>query len=552
MATVKRVDLKTDILILGGGSAGCLAAIVAKSRQPGLDVVVLEKGDITRSGSIALGMDALNIVCLPGLTTPELYVEANRTAVEGILDYKPSYVLAERSYGMLQKLESWGVKFPRDGEGRYRAFQIHPKGRFCVEMDAPDLKVILANKLRQLGVRVLNRTMAVSLLTRGERVVGATALNVRTGEFIVCSAQATILATGGAARFGLPGSGYLYGTADYPGNAGDGYALAFRAGAELTGFEYTMTTPLIKDIHCPLLNVVLTRGGEVVNARGERVERGRISAAAILAEFMAGRGPVFLKMSHLSETEIAEIERILFFTERPLQKRFFQGRGINFRRELVELAPTEFYLCGGHGLSGLVVNDRAETSLEGLFAAGDVASVPRQHLTGAFVFGEIAAENAIALSREVYPADEGQVLQSQHQVVAPWQGGNDRQVTLEQFEYKVRRTINDYLTPPKNKYKLVQGIWWMERFREELEQRAIVRDYHELGKFLEIGFIIDCAQLSATASLAREESRWGLYHHRADFPETDDANWRKHVVLQRGDHDAGIQVSFKSVEEETL
>ncbi len=530
------MNLETDILIIGGGSAGSLAAIVAKEQNPDAKVLVIEKGEIHRSGSIAMGMDALNIVVQPGLSTPELYLNSARIATDGVLDYKPSYVMAERSYSILKRLEGWGIRFPKDEQDKYISLQVHAKGKFLLEMDSPDLKLVLAEKLKEAGVQVLNRTIITKLLESNGKVHGALGFNLRTGEFVACSAKAIILANGGCARFSLPNSGYLYGTFDYPGNAGDGYSLAYRAGAQLTGFEYTSCSPLIKDLNCPLLYITLTRGAKVINAFGEEIKLEYLSTQTMLKELREGRGPIFIKLSHLPEERIQEIERILFTTERPIQKRFWENRGIDFREELIELGITEYQLCGGHGLTGIVVNEKTETTLKGLFAAGDVACVPLQHLTGAFVFGEIAAENAVAYASkaQIKEIDKATIEAEKEQLFSILNDKeSDGKISVKEFEYKVRRTISDYVVPPKNERKLLQALWWIPRFRKEMKNIQ-VNDYHELSRFKEIQFILDCAELSTHASIERKESRWGWFHYRTDYPEKDDKNWLIHVVLEYG------------------
>ena len=220
----REIHVYTDVLIIGGGSAGAMAAIRAKEVDPSQRVTVFEKGDILYSGCIARGMDALNIVSVPGLTTPELYVESNGMACEGVMDEPVSYRMAERSWPMMKKLESWGVFFPQDKDGNYELLQVHPKGKFCLTMKEPELKTILAKRLISLGCRVLNRVMALELIVQDGRVAGAIGINVRTGELVVCHAGAVIVTSGGTARFGLPNNGYLYGVYDFPGNTGDGYA----------------------------------------------------------------------------------------------------------------------------------------------------------------------------------------------------------------------------------------------------------------------------------------------------------------------------------------
>jgi succinate dehydrogenase/fumarate reductase flavoprotein subunit len=540
--------MQADILIIGGGSAGAMAAIRAKELDPRQEVVVLEKGDAKYSGCIARGMDALNIVAVPGVATPGLYVESNSLACEGIMDEPVNYRMAERSWEMMQKLVSWGVCFPVDEKGDYEILQVHPKGRFCVTMKEPELKTILAKRMVDMGTRVLNRTMALELIKDGDRVCGAVAMNVRTGELLGIKAKSVILAAGGTARFGLPNNGYLYGVYDFPGNTGDGYCLAYRAGAELSGFEYTLVYYIVKDINAPLLYITLTRGCHLVNALDERRDKDHPSIRTMFLEHLEERGPMRIKLSHLPEEKICEIESILFTTERPSCERFYEGRGIDFRTGEIELWPTEVFLCGGHGLTGVRVNEKAETTVKGLYAAGDTSLVARGHLSGAFVFGEIAAENATESAAgvrhvELSMPQAAAVSAKRRQRLAQTQGA----VTIEEFEYKVRRLINDYIRPPKNEYKLDRALWWMNRFRKELGEMVQVGDAHDLFKAYEVENIIDCATLSAVASKERKESRWLPWHYRSDFPKKDDTNWLKHIVLTRGQEPGDVRVSYRNI-----
>jgi succinate dehydrogenase/fumarate reductase flavoprotein subunit len=544
---IRQID--TDLLIIGGGSAGCMAAIRALDLNPDLKVVFFEKGDIKYSGSIARGMDALNIVAIPNFTSPELYVEAITTSCQGVLDAAPSYLMAARSFDLLKKLQNWGVYFPVDENGKFRTLKYHVKGEFQTAMEEPDLKVIISRMAQEKGAVSLNRIMGLQLLLDDGRAAGAVGIHVRSGELVVCKAKAVLLAAGGQARFSLPNSGYLYGTFDYPGNTGDGYVMGFEAGAALTCMEHSKKTMLIKDANMPLLAITVTRGGRVMDIFDNIIMENECAGLSRMEEaFSKGLGPLRIKLSHLKPEIIEEIEHILFSTERPVQERFFKSRAIDFRKRDIELWPTEAQICGGHGMGGLCVNEKAETNIAGLYAAGDVASVPKQHLSGAFVFGEVAAEEAV----EFIASNPGVKLNGD-QVSEVEDGRNrrynaaDRDIDVRELEYKVRRLIEDYVVSPKNEYKLNRWLEWSERFIFEINNRVAVRNGHELSKLYEVEHIVRCADFSALASLERKESRWGDAHYRVDYPDKDDKNWLRHVIVHRGDDPYDIQISTKPV-----
>lgn len=267
-----------------------------------------------------------------------------------------------------------------------------------------------------------------------------------------------------------------------------------------------------------------------------------------MEDFFDRSGPLRIRMDHLPEDKIKEIEEILFTTERPACERFHAGRDNDFRTGEIELWPTEVYLCGGHGMTGVRINERGESSLPGLYAAGDTSLCARGHLSGAFVYGEICAESGSEFAREhgLTDYDSAKVdafLARREKRLA--QGTNP--IAVEEFEFKVRRIITDYLTPPKNEYKLKRVLWWMDRFRRELDEMVYVKDMHDLFKTYEVANIIQCATLSATASLERTESRWLPWHYRTDFPEKNDEQWLKHIVLSQGEGPGEVKIQHKDI-----
>ena len=237
--------LKTDVLIVGGGTAGTMAAIKAKQANPEAEVLVLEKANIRRSGAIAMGMDGVNTAVIPGNSTPEQYVREITIANDGVLNQKAVYQTGKLGYEVIQELDSWGVRFQKDTYGNYDLKQVHRVGKYVLPMpEGKDLKKILARQVKKHKAKVTNRVMATRVIVQDGRAVGAVGFDVRNGDFVVIQAKAVVLCTGACGRLGLPESGYLYGTYENPTNAGDGYSMAYHAGAELTNIECFQINPL--------------------------------------------------------------------------------------------------------------------------------------------------------------------------------------------------------------------------------------------------------------------------------------------------------------------
>ncbi len=532
-----------DMLIVGGGAAGCMAAIRARELAPDMDVLILEKAEISRSGSAGRGMDALNNVVVPGVSTVEEYVEAVEISSDGVFEPAISRVIAERSFDLLQKLEDWGLQFPREADGEYIVNQLHPKGRFVVEMRG-ELKQIIAARVAGAGAAVLNRHPVLDLIKEGDRIAGAAALDLATGQLRAFLAPAVLLAGGGAARIGLPNTGCLHGTFDCPWCNGEAHKLGYEAGARLTGFEYTASSSMTRDFNGPGLSTFIRHDAHMINGLGERFmsrydpERMERAAAgvrmkAMREEIHAGRGPVAFSFQHLRPSIIRLIEEAIFDTERPTTRDFFRSKGIELRRDPVEVVASEIYLCGGHGLAGLVADARGETHAPGLFAAGDCLANPLGFLPGAMVMGEVAAEEIVRQSAPRPSAHDAEVRLAVLRGIMARHARGSKHPTLHDFEYKFRRLVNDYVAPPKTALKLQRFLDETEPMLQDMEDLA-ARDPHAIMKVFEIRAGLFCARMAAHASLFRKESRFGLYHERADHPGQDDENWKTRVILSRG------------------
>nr|WP_315237190.1 fumarate reductase/succinate dehydrogenase flavoprotein subunit [uncultured Albidiferax sp.] len=532
-----------DVLVIGGGTAGPMAAVKAKEANPKLNVLLLEKANVKRSGAISMGMDGLNNAVVPGFATPEQYVKEITTANDGIVNQATVMAYARNSYAMIEELDRWGVKFEKDETGDFAMRKVHHMGTYVLPMpEGHNVKNVLYRRLKRARVEMSQRLVATRLLTAADgSIAGAMAFDCRTAEFHVVRAKSVVLATGAAGRLGLPASGYLFGTYENPTNAGDGYSMAYHAGAELSGIECFQINPLIKDYNGPSCAYVTGPfGGHTTNAKGQRFIECDYWSGQMMMEFynelQGGNGPVFLKLDHLAEETIATIEEILHTNERPSRGRFHAGRGTDYRQQMVEMHISEIGLCSGHSASGVWVDEHAQTTVPGLYAAGDLACVPHNYMLGAFVYGRLAGESAAQRCAEVeLPAvDQEQVAREHARVTAPLGRANGGKGGLPpaQVEYKLRRMVNDYLQPPKVTKKMEIGLARFEQIREDLEQLAAPGP-HELMRAMEVHAIRDCAEMAARASLFRTESRWGLYHHRVDFPDRSDRDWFCHAQLQK-------------------
>lgn len=533
--------IETDLLIVGGGNAGCFAAVEAKTQDPSVRVTIMEKAHISRSGATAAGMDAINTYIRPDKgETPESLVRWSRAQVGGgPLREDLALSNAQLLNESVELLEEWGLPIVKDEEGNYKL-----RGRFDISIQGEQLKPIMAEKAMEAGAKVYNRVVATNLLMDNGRCVGAMGFGVRDGKFYVFRAKATIVSTGGAC--GL----YKNYTSDYSGahhqtwmcpfNVGTGYAMGIRAGAEMTSLEQRWVAVRTKDFSGPVDTLSVAYGCLITNAKGERVLRDRyahlggdkaprfVRLNAPMTEWLEGRGPVYVDTTVLEEEEAKELREDLL-NERPTFVLFLASRGMDITKEPVEIYGSDPYIVGGHTGSGYWIDLQRMTTIPGLFAAGETAGGnPNKFVGGCATEGRLAARGAVAYMTSVNlpPPDTIQVEREKERVFAPLlKGPSFEGITPLEMEERLQRLMDEYAGGISQFYRMNE-----ERLDYALKHVKILqdqtkylfaKDLHDLMSAHEVMDRLDVAEVLIHHLKYRKETRWPGWQTRMDYPEAD-------------------------------
>ena len=536
--------IKSEVLIIGSGGAGCRAAIEVSNE--GKEPLIVSKGLSFRSGCTGMAEGGYNAVLK--LVDPEDSFEAHyKDTIKGgsyLNDPDLVNILTRESPERLHDLEEYGALFDRQesGELNQRPFGAQTYRRTCFQGDRTGHEIMTALKeeIVKRGIKTIDEVMITSLILNDRdalmpKVIGAIGVDLKTSETIYFQSKAVILATGGA--------GQLFPvTSNTTQKNGDGFALAYRAGAELLDMEEIQFHPTGM-VHPEskkgvlVTEAVRAEGGRLINSEGERfmsnyddrmeLASRDVVARAIYNEIQEGRGSehggVYLTVAHLDPDYIDEKLETMVIQ--------FEDAGVDIKTKPMEVAPTAH-----HHMGGVRIDEDGRTTIENLFACGEVCGgvhggnrLGGNALADTQVFGKRAGFTAaLACDISDYEFNIPDIEEEENRIKSLIREGT---IKPQDMKKEIQQLMWDNVSIVRNEFKLRHALKRLMKMREELKDLDVknVKQYNEsLIAALEVINMVDICILIVKSAILRRESRGA--HYREDFPESDDT-WKKSIVM---------------------
>ena len=553
---VRRIT--TDVLIIGGGTAGCYAALTL-SRDTELSIVIAEKAHIKRSGCLAAGVNAINAYITKG-HVPQDYVDYAKKDAAGIVREDLLLTAAEHFNEVTADMEQLGLVILKDENGEYVT-----RGNRNIKINGENFKPILAKAVQaQENVSILNRVNITKLLTKGGTVYGAVGFSLEDEEAYVIEAKAVLVATGGAAGLYKPNNpGFSRHKMWYPPfNTGAGYAMGIQAGAEMTSLEMRFIALRCKDTIAPTGTIAQGVGAKQVNSRGFVYEDkyGLTTSERVygtVKENQLGNGPCYLQTSGIDKEQEENLLKA-YLNMAPSQTLKWIETGELPGEQDVEIEGTEPYIVGGHTASGYWVDSNRATTIEGLYAAGDVAGgCPQKYVTGALAEGELAAKaieaqlagnakvsdekadqaendsskktvSSLEKIKKYIEAQAGQEIEAYANILSDHKSS----FTAEELEEAMQKVMDEYAGGISTHYQYNEKQ--LKLADEKIDQLLALADQLAAENMHELLFVYElkerlivCKSLIAHLR-GRKETRWHSFNENLDYPETDE-NYFKYV-----------------------
>lgn len=533
---MKTEKISTDVLIIGGGTAGCYAALTI-SENSDKKVLICEKAHIKRSGCLAAGVNALNAYIVEG-RKPQDYVDYAKKDADGIVREDLLLTMSEKLNEVTDRLEKLGLVILKDENGKYVT-----RGNRNLKINGENIKPILADAVEKAkNVTVLNRVNIFDYSVKDNKINGAFGFGIESGIFYTIEAKAVIVATGGAAGLYKPNNpGFSRHKMWYPPfNTGAGYAMGIRAGAEMTTFEMRFIALRCKDTIAPTGTLAQGVGAKQINSLGEVYETkyGLTTSERVYGtvnENQEGRGPCYLRTEGITAEQDESLLKA-YLNMAPSQTIKWIESGRNPSRQNVEIEGTEPYIVGGHTASGYWVDTDRATTIEGLFASGDVAGgCPQKYVTGALAEGEIAGLSAVKYidSKESFEKISDEDTNYHLRETEKYLTDRHSLYTTEQLEEAMQTVMDSYAGGIKTNYRFNEKQLDIAdckiRQLETLTDDLYAEDLQELMYICELKERLTVCKSVIAHLRARKETRWHSFAENLDYPEKDDRNFNKYV-----------------------
>ena len=532
--------LHTDILIIGGGTAGCYAALTIRE-QSDYSIVIAEKANIKRSGCLAAGVNAINAYIVDG-RKPEDYVEYAKKDADGIVREDLLMTMSEGLNRVTHKMENLGLVILKDENGNYVA-----RGNRNIKINGENMKPLLAKAVEKLeDVIILNRINMTDYIVEENEIKGAFGFSIEEGTAYEIRAKKVLCATGGAAGLYRPNNpGFSRHKMWYPPfNTGAGYAMGIRAGAEMTTFEMRFIALRCKDTIAPTGTIAQGVGAKQVNAKGEVYEDkyGLTTSERVygtVMENLEGRGPCYLRTEGITAEQDESLKKA-YLNMAPSQTLKWLESGKNPSEQNVEIEGTEPYIVGGHTASGYWVDTDRETTIHGLFAAGDVAGgCPQKYVTGAMVEGEIAAKKIVSQLNEERDKEkasdesiEKKALDAKITEYNRYLSNEGSMYETEALEEAMQKVMDEYAGGISTHYQFNEKQLALAKEKiekiEKLAENVNAGDMHELMFVYELKERLTVCKSVIAHLFARKETRWHSFDENLDYPKKS-GDWLKYV-----------------------
>ena len=535
---LKVKELETDVLIIGGGTAGCYAAVTI-SKNSDLSVLVVEKANIKRSGCLAAGINAINAYNVKG-RVPQDYVDYTIKDANGIVRKDLVLTAANRFNEITAEVEKLGLIILKDANGEYVN-----RGNRNIKINGENFKPILANAVKKSkNVKVLNTINITDLITENGEIKGAVGFSIIENAAYKILAKKVIVATGGASGLYKPNNpGFSRHKMWYPPfNTGAGYAMGIKAGAEMTTFEMRFIALRCKDTIAPTGTIAQGVGAKQVNSRGFVYEDkyGITTSERVygtVKENQLGNGPCYLKTSGITDEESKSLLKA-YLNMAPSQTLKWIESGKNPNEQDVEIQGTEPYIVGGHTASGFWINTNRETTVKGLYAAGDVAGgFPQKYVTGALAEGEIAALDVISKinlenkkneknKENQNFSEQSEKIIKEYENILNFEKNKINEFSIEDLEEGMQKVMDEYAGGISTNYQFNEKQLKLadEKISQliELSKGVKAEDMHDLMFAYELkDRLLVCKSLIAHL-LYRKETRWHTFNENLDHPKMDE------------------------------